>query len=1418
MKKLLIFLMMLPMWIHGQVIPTTKNPDGSILLSGKGSLGGLNDNVQLRRYKFPTQGNFAVSGYFRSISNKASAVGFMFRNEGTANNKSLATAGVILQRDSLKCVIRYKNNTTMDLVASTPNITLPCHLMEEKNGNSLKYYYSKQPENTAVITWIQVLKVDNVFNEWTGLNHNILNPAGQSTATAVLASLNFKTVTLDETDTRPSCNNGGIFTIASVTKTTGNLYNVDFSAANLSNAQVIIKNTVTNSTVRDITQAITARPQSIDFGTLSAGSYSVQLVGKSCKGITPEKAFQVSGTDPPSNLPSCKNGGSFTIASVTNVSGSTYAIDFNASSLSTTQVLIKSSTGTTVSDFTQAITARPMSIDFGTLATGNYTVQFVGLSCTGTSNAYGFSAVGPVVETTGGIVNTLADLDIPTETMWNRFQPDLIPDFTPAKSIDSKTGESLPNKWFIWHVPYRNLFGSTPQEQLTKMFKKGVTAINASKLPAYYSGMESLVTFDRIVGDAGMGEGSNLDDNLTVFEGWATQGYGYANTYHVPTDTDSKTRMFLTIQDYENKYTNLTTQTAANFHTVGLWAGVNYSNRRYGFQYGAGKNSGGYATSKLYTTESNNVWNLTADNSVPTYYRGKSPAGNSKITAVFELAYTYETFLPNGYQVKDQTGANWFTISHFGSECDNAYGYNSISNANNWAAQLGAHAETYYAYHHAINQDVIAQIKPTNESDNGFHYSAQNAQYNQGRYIQEWKKNGITYLECCTRDNNGNCTQTCEQLSTLGSEYITPFIAEGQVPLVYFSGIKGINWWSSDFSDTAIPKAKAGNPRRGAKYNDVNYGNLDLESYTYTLKALWRLNQKVDLGNGQSYSFNEICDGTEIYLNQLTKVVYPGSSTVTQLRALDWQLLQKTPVRAVVNQAKNVVFVLAFQAYGVEQSQITFKLTDYGANISQVIDVPAGKIVIKAFPLTGAISQGTTIIAPSITANITNPTANQTVTFTSSGCQSSAYITKWYDSAEGNLLGSGLTYSVSATNGAGYYAKCVGTSASSANSNVITFLISSTPTGVTVTEPSLAYNNGEPTYYFSDGHAPSWYDGNAHLPAIFTNQLNYSQSNDLVWLKNDKVKIGINLKRGGQIAWASLINDTSNLVYNGYDGGFQIQLDAYQKKDGYVQNGKYSRAQFDAAAQYTNSTTAPYPNNLASYNVTQGGDFNNHAVSLIKYNKVGTDGYYIKMRPNFYTINSEFSETFIEATYKLEGYAVKIDYVYTSYRHDGQYDGSGFDAGHAPVCFLVNNLRKFKSYTGNQPWTRANKYNDVEDGDLPNETPGQSTSGTPLTKNSKERWSLVYNPDNNKTIGVYANTTETENSFSLKQVNIFDGNGARVGGEFDGGYSIIGRNYDLVPFLSTFDRSNFSKTISSYLIVTPNPNTFIDTVYQISGH
>lgn len=349
---------------------------------------------------------------------------------------------------------------------------------------------------------------------------------------------------------------------------------------------------------------------------------------------------------------------------------------------------------------------------------------------------------------------------------------------------------------------------------------------------------------------------------------------------------------------------------------------------------------------------------------------------------------------------------------------------------------------------------------------------------------------------------------------------------------------------------------------------------------------------------------------------------------------------------------------------------------------------------------------------------------------------------------------------------------------------------------VTIAEPNKA------PYYFSNNQVPSYYDNRNNLPKIFTNQSRYDIVNDLVWLQNDKIKIGINLKRGGQIAWASLINDTINLVYNGYDGGFQVTLDTYQKKDGYTQDGELAGSGMSGSPTF-------------SYNVTQGGDYLNHAVTLLDYHQI-PNGYYVKIRPIHYPLNAKLSETYIEAWYTLDGYSVKCDYKYTSFRTDGQYEGGGFDGGHAPVCFLVNTLTKYKSYTGNKPWTKDNL--GIEEGFIPNEEKNQATSGVPLTKTSKERWSLVYNPDNNKTIGVYANTFDAENSFSLKQKEVYQQNGANQGNEFTGGYTILGRNYDLVPLLSTFNRSDFSKTVSSYLIVTPDTKTFIEEVYKKAGY
>ena len=339
-------------------------------------------------------------------------------------------------------------------------------------------------------------------------------------------------------------------------------------------------------------------------------------------------------------------------------------------------------------------------------------------------------------------------------------------------------------------------------------------------------------------------------------------------------------------------------------------------------------------------------------------------------------------------------------------------------------------------------------------------------------------------------------------------------------------------------------------------------------------------------------------------------------------------------------------------------------------------------------------------------------------------------------------------------------------------------------TAVIITEPN------KPQYYFSDGHPASYYDGNINLPVIFTNQPQYNATNDFVWLKNDKIKIGINLKRGGQLAWASLLDATTNLVYNGYDGGFQVTLDAYQKKDGYTQGGEIAGSGI--------------PGTPTSHNVTQGGDFLNNAVSLIDYHSI-PNGYYVKIRPIHYPMTAKLSETYIEAWYTIIRQSVKIQYRYTSFRTDGQWVGGGFDGAGAPACFIVNTLNRYKTYTGSNPWT----FSPPDAGVLPITNLG----GTPVGSDASEFWGMVYDPQKPESgFGVYNDTPAASTThFTFKQKEVYPGNGP--GTEFANGYTFMQSFVDFnIP-----NRGSYVKDITAYVMLGTEFEIRAEA-YRISGH
>ena len=129
----------------------------------------------------------------------------------------------------------------------------------------------------------------------------------------------------------------------------------------------------------------------------------------------------------------------------------------------------------------------------------------------------------------------------------------------------------------------------------------------------------------------------------------------------------------------------------------------------------------------------------------------------------------------------------------------------------------------------------------------------------------------------------------------------------------------------------------------------------------YVLKALWRLAQPATLEDGRNLSFYDICDGSEEYLNWNGKVSYDGGKTFQQLRALDWQLQKKTAVRAVVNRKQAVIYIMAFQPYGVEQNQVIVRHDVDGCQFQKKLDVPQGTVVLQAYCLTGLAMDKTNI-------------------------------------------------------------------------------------------------------------------------------------------------------------------------------------------------------------------------------------------------------------------------------------------------------------------------------------------------------------------------------------------------------------------------------------------------------------------------
>ena len=653
------------------------------------------------------------------------------------------------------------------------------------------------------------------------------------------------------------------------------------------------------------------------------------------------------------------------------------------------------------------------------------------------------------------------EIIIPAETEWNRFRPEILPSITVPTKLDPITGQMLPDKWFIWHSPFRNMFGYVANQGVTN----AVTRANNELAGMRRLGiMAQLWNFTEPCLEANTPNADNstcivttnqttlnplteviIGNNAVETEGetpdqWANHAYsdflGGSNYSRFPI-VNGKRSGLAWIMDGENGYTMGNQQKDVNA-LVNSFSKVSENFKGYvGNQYFAPNNSLGYMSEDFFAGNTRMAsWWATANAGA---YSGKANKDNPAVISIAEMGTYTEDMLPEGAMLKDQNGDDWFRISHFGTNTGIEISYKRTGGANtrHWAVQYGGITYKNAKDAHSTGHKHFISFKPTNQVGDGYMYSDENKAWHDNKWTYQKGLWGPEYY------NNPNIQQSA------GDTPLPPYMQEGGVILCMFEGADGIYQWNSAWNKVLYPVPKAGNNRTIEHQVDATRDRCPRDYYTYLLKGQVRLGQKYTFSDNAQVSFLDLVAETDTrYLLDQTEYSIDGGATYVKVEPLGWSKQKLPPVLMVVNDRLKKAFIYSQEAYNECSSRgITSVKVKYNNSIYTVPILSNNAPAITGYTLSSNVVEITTIIAPSINSSVTSPTENQSVTLTSSGCQTGA-ITKWYTADEGNYLASGLTYVVNATNGYKYYAKCVRSEGSSVASNTITFAISLIPINV----------------------------------------------------------------------------------------------------------------------------------------------------------------------------------------------------------------------------------------------------------------------------------------------------------------------------------------------------------------------------------
>jgi hypothetical protein len=517
------------------------------------------------------------------------------------------------------------------------------------------------------------------------------------------------------------------------------------------------------------------------------------------------------------------------------------------------------------------------------------------------------------------------NFDIPPSNMWNYYRPDLFADFDMPMSYDPVMGRDMPNKMVIFHNYGYNMFGSA-----AKMFKKGFTMIKDDKIRQSDLPIEGWRV--KIGGNDGLG-GAGQDDTPENMYNWARNGaLAACSALGLSKKENGKYDVALSMPDYEGVNTVGDDQHKTNILASGIAGQKSVVGNYTGNMY---LNSIGGALGNIFSDMSQKktfAWFNRADGNAVPEAQGTLFAEDPTGVQVVELDLHYETTLEHGQDVYDQNGNFWFKASFFGSEFSPNDSLNYPCNIPNFVAVVAGSIQEAYK-NKAEGQLLIAQIKPNCQKGDGYLYNRDHAQYLDGKYIREYGR--------VTAILEGNIP------STTGQEVMTNFMVESMTPIAFFCGADGVNWWNSNHFPDLIPHEMNENyPRRGSKYDDPEYANINMSNYEYFMKSLSRMNTQIDTGNAK-HSFYEVCNRKERYLNAETECSRDGGATFEKLTPVECQIQQKTAHYEIVNEELRTGFTLSLQSKGVEQDFIIARNQANGMQME--INVPPNTVVIRGY-------------------------------------------------------------------------------------------------------------------------------------------------------------------------------------------------------------------------------------------------------------------------------------------------------------------------------------------------------------------------------------------------------------------------------------------------------------------------------------